>query len=83
MENLTGANDLVFTQLDERYRGYRIEWATITSQNQPTKWLGHFHAIKEGEHTIRGSLVNPQHSAADALERIILVVKQRIDEAVL
>jgi len=81
MENLTGTNDLVFTSLDEQYRGYRIEWATITSQNQPTKWLGHFHATKEGEHTIRGSLVNPQHSSADALERIILVAKARIDKA--
>ena len=81
MENPTGANDLVFTSLDERYRGYRIEWATITSQNQPTKWLGHFHASKDGRHTIRGSLVNPQHNAADAFERVVLIAKERIDKA--
>lgn len=46
------------------------------------KWLEHFHACKQGERQVRGSLVNPQHSAADAHMSVIRVAKARIDVAV-
>jgi len=83
MQNRTDTDIMEFTMLDETYLGYTIEWATTPSQNQPTKWLGHFHAFKEGERTVRGSLVNPQHSAADAYLSVIRIAKARIDAAVL
>jgi len=69
--------------LGENYLGYRIEWATTPSRDQPTKWLGHFHAFKDSHPTVRGSLVNPQNSAADAHMRIIRVARVRIDEMIL
>ena len=83
MQNRADANTMEFTMLDEPYLGYMIEWATTPSQNQPTMWLGHFHAFKEGERPVRGSLVNLQRSAADAHLRVIRVAKSRIDAAVL
>lgn len=83
MQNRADANTMEFTMLDEPYLGYMIEWATAPSQNQPTMWLGHFHAFKEGARPVRGSLVNLQRSAADAHLRVIRVAKARIDAAVL
>jgi hypothetical protein len=83
MQNRLDTNTMEFTMLDVPYFGYMIEWATTPSQNQPTMWLGHFHAFKEGKHTVRGSLVNLQRSAADAHRSVIRVAKARIDAAVL
>ena len=83
MENRADTNTMDFTLLDEPYLGYMIEWATTPSQNQPTMWLGHFHAFKEGEHPVRGSLVNLQRSAADAHLSVIRIAKARIDAALL
>jgi len=83
MQNRADADALEFTMLDEEYLGYRIEWATTPSQDHPTKWLGHFHAFKDGHPTVRGSLANPQNSAADANARIIRVARARVDETVL
>ena len=83
MQNRTDANTMEFTMLGEKYLGYRIEWATTPSQDQPTKWLGHFHAFKDSHPTVRGSLVNPQNSAEDAHMQVIRVARVRIDETVL
>jgi len=83
MQNRADTNIMEFTMLDETYLGYLIEWATTPSQNDPAKWLGHFHAVKEGERTVRGSLVNPQRSAADAYTSVLRIAKVRIDAAVL
>jgi len=83
MQNRTDANAMEFTMLGEKYLGYRIEWATTPSQDQPTKWLGHFHAFKDSHPTVRGSLVNPQSSAGDAHMQIIRVARVRIEETIL
>jgi hypothetical protein len=64
--NRADANVLEFTMLDEKYLGYRIEWATTPSQDHPTKWLGHFHAFKDSHPTVRGSLINPRRRCACA-----------------
>jgi len=83
MQNRADTNTMEFTMLDEPYLGYSIEWATTPSQNQPEMWLGHFHAFKQGERTVRGSLVNPQRSAANAHLSVIRIAKARIDAALL
>ena len=76
MQNRTNANALEFTMLSENT-------SATTSQDQPTKWLGHFHAFKDSHPTVRGSLVNPQNSAGDAHMQIIRVARVRIDETIL
>lgn len=83
MQNRADTDIMEFTMLDKPYLGYMIEWATTPSQNHPAKWLGHFHAFKEGERTVRGSLVNPQSSAAHAYLSVIRLANARIDAAVL
>jgi len=83
MQNNADKDQLEFTLLDEKYRGYVIEWASTPSQNQPTKWLGHFHAFKRGERDLRGSLVNLKNNALDSQLSTIRLAKTKIDAAIL
>ena len=81
MQNEAGKKELEFTLLGEKHEGYMIEWATHPSQSDPGKWMGSFHAFKEGCPTIRMAIGNLYDNPAAAQNEAIRAAKRAVDEA--
>jgi hypothetical protein len=81
MRNDAEQQDLVYTMLMEKHRGYAIEWAITPSRSEQGKWMSHFRAWKDGAETLRGSVGNLQANEADAQNTATRIAKAKVDEA--
>jgi len=82
MENGSGKREIEFTLLDEKHHGYLVEWAVRPSTGSPGKWMGDFHAFKEGEPALRVSIANLYDNPAEARANTIRIAKAQVEEAV-
>jgi len=82
MENEAGKGVTEFTLIDEKPHGYFVEWAIRPSTSSPGKWMGAFHASKEGEPALRESIANQYDNPAEAQANTIRIAKARVEEVV-
>lgn len=82
MQNAAGKQALDYTLVQERHQGYQIEWAVRPSQSSLGKWIGSFHAFKEGETSIATWIANLYNDPASAQRNTIQVAKAQVDEKI-
>jgi len=81
MDNGANKDELEFTLLGDKHKGWLVEWAIVPSRSEPGNWMGHFHAFKEGFPTIRRSIADLYDNPATAQNETIRFAKQAVDEA--
>jgi hypothetical protein len=81
MHNHAGKKTLDYTSLLDDYRGYIIAWAVNPSMSEPGRWMGHYHARKDGAATLAASIANLQDSPEAAEANTIRLAKAAVDNA--
>lgn len=81
MRNNAEKKMLDYTSLIDHYRGYIIAWAVNPSLSEPGRWMGHYHARKDGAATLVASIANLQESPEAAEANTIRLAKAAVDLA--